>query len=73
MAYHDGRLQSEDEHKTLIATAQAEWKATMKAKAGKLWMRHVTAHSNHPWNNEADRLAKRGSAGRTHYGPVEAD
>ena len=29
--------------------------------------------SNHPWNEEADRLAKRGCAGRSHYGPVEAD
>ena len=60
-------------NKKLVATAQAEWKLTMKAKAGRLWMRHVAAHSNHPWNEEADRLAKRGCGGRSHYGPVEAD
>jgi ribonuclease HI len=60
-------------NKKLIATAQAEWKATMAAKDGRLWMRHVPAHSNHPWNEEADRLAKLGCRGKSHYGPFEAD
>ena len=60
-------------NKKLVETAQAEWKATMAAKAGRLWMRHVAAHSDHPWNNEADRLAKLGCRGRFQSGPFEAD
>ena len=60
-------------NKELVATAQAEWKLTHKAKAGTLWMRHVKGHSGHPWNDKADSLAKKGCGGQWHYGTPFAD
>ena len=56
------------QNKKLVTTAQAEWKRTYTMKPGTLWMRHVKGHSDHPWNEEADRLAKLGSGGRRHCG-----
>ena len=60
-------------NKKLVATAQAEWKLTHKAKTGTLWMRHVKGHSGHPWNDKADDLAKKGCGGKRHYGTPFAD
>ena len=60
-------------NKKLVKTAQDEWKLTHAAKAGKLWMRHVKGHSEHPWNEEADRLAKAGCGGQRHYGTPLVD
>ena len=60
-------------NKKLVKTAQDEWKLTQAAKAGQLWMRHVKGHSEHPWNEEADRLAKAGCGGRRHYGTPIVD
>ena len=35
-----------------------------------LWIRHVKGHSNHAWNNVADKLAGDGNfKRRTHCGP----
>jgi len=60
-------------NKKLVATAQAEWKLTRAAKAGRLWMRHVKGHSGHEWNDKADRLANKGCGGATYYGPQRVD
>ena len=63
-------------NKALVAIARDEWKftaASKKAFSKGLWIRHVKGHSNHEWNNVADKLAgdgnlKRGKR-RTHCGP----
>ena len=60
-------------NKRLVATAQREWKKTLAAKRGKLWLRHVKAHADHKWNEEADRLAKLGNGGHAYRGPADVD
>ena len=60
-------------NKKLVATAQAEWKLTHKAKAGTLWMRHVKGHSGHPHNDRADRYANKGRDGQRYYGTPLVD
>ena len=60
-------------NKELVLHAQEEWKLTMKAKKGRLWIRHVRGHSNHPWNDVADKLAGDGNFQRLIYcGPPGA-
>ena len=53
--------------------ARDEWKltaASKKAFSKGLWIRHVKGHSNHEWNNVADKLAGDGNfKRRTHCGP----
>ena len=47
-------------NKALVAIARDEWKltaASKKAFSKGLWIRHVKGHSNHEWNNVADKLA----------------
>ena len=56
-------------NKELVLHAQEEWKLTMKAKKGKLWIRHVKGHSGHEWNDVADELADQGRRGQRRYGP----
>ena len=60
-------------NKALVAVAQAEWKRAYAAKPDKLWLRHVKGHSNHPWNDKADDLAKAGCGGRRYCGPPAVD
>ena len=60
-------------NKKLVRVAQTEWKQTYKAKPNKLWMRHVRGHSDHPWNDKADDLAKLGCGGRRYCGPPAVD
>ena len=60
-------------NKRLVATAQRVWKKTLAAKRGKLWLRHVKAHADHKWNEEADRLAKLGNGGHAYRGPADVD
>ena len=44
--------------------------ASKKAFSKGLWIRHVKGHSNHEWNNVADKLAGDGNfKRRTHCGP----
>ena len=60
-------------NKALVAIARDEWKltaASKKAFSKGLWIRHVKGHSNHEWNNVADKLAGDGNfKRRTHCGP----
>ena len=60
-------------NKALVAIARDEWKltaASKKAFSKGLWIRHVKGHSNHAWNNVADKLAGDGNfKRRTHCGP----
>ena len=45
-------------------------KTSKKAFSKGLWIRHVKGHSNHEWNNVADKLAGDGNfKRRTHCGP----
>ena len=60
-------------NKALVATAQREWKLTYAAKREKLWMRHVKGHSNHEWNEVADKFAKKGCGGAYRYGDMPVD
>ena len=61
-------------NKALASTAQAEWALARAATAGRLWLSHVKGHSNHEWNDRADRLADRGRRGeRLPAAPIVAD
>ena len=63
-------------NKPLATIAREEWKLTAAAKkaAGKgMWIRHVKGHSEHEWNNVADKLAGDGNFKRcSYYGPPRA-
>ena len=50
-------------NKALAAAVWAEWKKTRDAKRGRLYLRHVKAHSGHTWNDLADKLADDGRRG----------
>ena len=60
-------------NKALVEAAQEEWRLTMAAKKGKLWIRHVKGHSGHEWNDAADSLADDGRRGQRRYGIPEVD
>ena len=57
----------------LVTLAREEWKLTMEAKRGKLWIRHVKGHSGNEWNDVADRLADQGRRGQWYSGPPAVD
>ena len=63
-------------NKALVAIARDEWKLTAASKktlSKGLWIRHVKGHSNHPWNDVADKLAGDGNFQRLIYcGPPGA-
>ena len=63
-------------NKALVAIARDEWKLTAASKktlSKGLWIRHVKGHSNHPWNDVADKLAGDGNFQRlTYCGPPGA-
>ena len=58
-------------NKALVLHAQEEWKLTMKAKKGKLWIRHVKGHTAVTSGTMyvADELADQGRRGQRRYGP----
>ena len=58
----------------LVTLAREEWKLTMVAKRGKLWIRHVKGHSGNEWNDVADQqLADDGRHGKRCSGPPVVD
>ena len=63
-------------NKAIASVARAEWdlaaRAT-RATGGQLWLRHVKGHSDHTWNDVADRLADQGRQGRKYAGPPYVD
>ena len=60
-------------NKRLVRAAQSEWKRTVAFKRGRLWMRHVKGHSNHRWNDLADKLANIGCGGGRRCGAPAVD
>jgi ribonuclease HI len=53
-------------HQAAAARAIKLW-ADVRRQRPNLWLKHVKGHSNHRWNNRADRLADAGRAGRHAY------
>jgi len=39
------------------------WIKVLKERAGQAWARHVAGHSDHKWNDTADKLANKGARG----------
>ena len=60
-------------NKAIASIARAEWDLTLRATRGRLWLRHVKGHSDHVWNDTADRLADEGRQGREYSGPPCVD
>ena len=60
-------------NKQLVRRAQTEWKRTVHAKHGMIWLRHVKGHSGHEWNDRADALATLGRTGTHRQGPPPVD
>ena len=58
-------------NKTLAGVVRAEWKKTHDAKRGRLYLRHVKAHSGHKWNDLADALADEGRRGIRRFEGVD--
>jgi ribonuclease HI len=56
-------------HQAAAARAIKLW-ADVRRQRPNLWLKHVKGHSNHRWNNRADRLADAGRAGRHVYDTV---
>ena len=56
-------------HQAAAARAIKLW-ADVRRQRPNLWLKHVKGHSNHRWNNRADRLADAGRAGRHAYDTV---
>ena len=44
-------------HKDAAEEARRAWSHLRHALGGQLWMRHVKGHSNHEWNDWADKVA----------------
>ena len=56
-------------HQAAAAQAIKLW-ADVRWRQPNLWLKHVKGHSNHRWNERADRLADAGRAGRHAYDTV---
>ena len=51
-------------NKALAGRLRSKWREASAKLNGQLWCTHVRGHSNHRWNDTADRLAKIGRDGR---------
>ena len=45
-------------NKALAGRLRSKWREASAKLNGQLWCTHVRGHSNHRWNDAADRLAK---------------
>ena len=51
-------------NKALAGRLRRKWREASVKLRGQLWCTHVRGHSNHQWNDAADKLAKIGRDGR---------